>query len=165
MLELEISEETLLRDTRRALEMMARLAALGVEFSLDDFGTGYSSLEQLRKLPVQTLKIDRSFVMNMSGEAQDEQVVSSIVALGQGLGLRVVAEGVESEAHLSKLREFGCDVAQGFHVSRPIAAEELIEWLRARPAGPMRGPARAAAPAPSAAGSERRVGKFAGRTF
>ena len=98
--------------------------------AVDDFGTGYSSLSYLRRLPVHELKIDQSFVAGMLIDPQDEVIVRSTVDLGHNLGLLVVAEGVESVAILERLREIGCDVAQGFCISEPVLANELIEWLR-----------------------------------
>lgn len=130
-LELEITEETVMRDPKRALDVIARIGELGVEFSLDDFGVGYSSLAQLRRLPVRTLKIDRSFIMNMGEGEQDVNIVRSTVQLAHSLHLRVVAEGVESAADVVELASCGCDIAQGFHFSRPLPAEALTGWLRA----------------------------------
>jgi EAL domain-containing protein (putative c-di-GMP-specific phosphodiesterase class I) len=98
--------------------------------AVDDFGTGYSSLSYLRRLPVHELKIDQSFVAGMLTDRQDEVIVKSTVDLGHNLDLLVVAEGVESLAVLDRLREIHCDVAQGFVISEPIPADELIEWLR-----------------------------------
>jgi len=134
MLELEITEETLMRDPKRALDSLARISELGVEFTLDDFGTGYSSLAQLKRMPVRTLKIDRSFIMNMSDSPDDANIVRSTIQLGHSLDLRVVAEGVETPEHLQTLREFGCDVAQGYLLSRPIDPDALTAWLLARQA-------------------------------
>jgi len=130
-LELEITEDTLMRDPNRALQVIARISELGVEFSLDDFGTGYSSLAQLRRLPVRTLKIDRSFIMNMTNSEEDANIVRSTIQLGHSLNLSVVAEGVETPAELHELERYGCDIAQGFHLSRPIPPEQIPEWLAA----------------------------------
>jgi diguanylate cyclase (GGDEF)-like protein len=134
-LELEITEDTLMRDPERALQVIARISELGIGFSLDDFGTGYSSLAQLRRLPVNTLKIDRSFIMNMSDNEEDANIVRSTIELGHSLNLSVVAEGVEDPADLRKLEQYGCDVVQGFHLGRPIPPEQVPGWLsRHRPA-------------------------------
>jgi diguanylate cyclase len=130
-LELEITEETLMRDPKRALDVIARISELGVGFSLDDFGTGYSSLSQLRRLPVHTLKIDRSFIMNMTENEEDANIVRSTIQLGHSLNLSVIAEGVENPAHLQDLEQYGCDIAQGFHLSRPIPPEQIPAWLDA----------------------------------
>ncbi|MFI4978142.1 MAG: putative bifunctional diguanylate cyclase/phosphodiesterase [Solirubrobacterales bacterium] len=128
-LELEITEETLMRDPKRALDVIARISELGVGFSLDDFGTGYSSLAQLRRLPVHTLKIDRSFIMNMTESEEDANIVRSTIQLGHSLNLAVVAEGVENPAHLRTLEQYGCDIAQGFYLGRPIPPEQIPDWL------------------------------------
>jgi diguanylate cyclase len=128
-LELEITEDTLMRDPERALRVIARISELGVGFSLDDFGTGYSSLAQLRRMPVHTLKIDQSFIMNMTDSEEDANIVRSTIELGHSLNLAVVAEGVEDPAHLHQLERYGCDIAQGFHLSRPIPPEQIPGWL------------------------------------
>ncbi|HWX74834.1 MAG TPA: GGDEF domain-containing phosphodiesterase, partial [Solirubrobacteraceae bacterium] len=141
-LELEITEDTLMQDPNRALAVIARVSEMGVTFSLDDFGTGYSCLAQLKRLPVRSLKIDRSFVMNMTNSAEDASIVRSAIQLGHSLNLRVVAEGIESPEHLKQLEDFGCDVAQGFHLGRPVPPEDIPGWLhalRAHSPGPERG--------------------------
>jgi diguanylate cyclase (GGDEF)-like protein len=130
-LELEITEDTLMHDPNRALAVIARISEMGVSFSLDDFGTGYSCLAQLKRLPVRSLKIDRSFIMNMTDSAEDANIVRSAIELGHSLNLSVVAEGIESPEHLTRLEEFGCDVAQGFHLGRPVPADEIPGWLKA----------------------------------
>jgi diguanylate cyclase (GGDEF)-like protein len=129
-LELEITEDTLMQDPSRALAVIARISEMGVSFSLDDFGTGYSCLAQLKHLPVRSLKIDRSFIMNMSDSADDANIVRSAIELGHSLNLSVVAEGIESQDHLQRLEEFGCDVAQGFHLGRPVPPEDIPRALR-----------------------------------
>jgi EAL domain-containing protein (putative c-di-GMP-specific phosphodiesterase class I) len=98
--------------------------------SIDDFGTGYSSLDYLRKLPVQELKIDKSFVMKMDENESDEKIVLSIIDLAHNMGLKAVAEGVETEAVWERIRALGCDVGQGCYFARPLPAEALSEWLR-----------------------------------
>jgi diguanylate cyclase (GGDEF)-like protein len=129
-LELEITEDTLMQDPNRALAVIARISEIGVSFSLDDFGTGYSCLAQLKRLPVRSIKIDRSFIMNMTNSAQDASIVRSAIQLGHSLNLSVVAEGIESPEHLRQLEDFGCDVAQGFHLGRPVPPEELHGWMQ-----------------------------------
>jgi diguanylate cyclase (GGDEF)-like protein len=131
-LECEISEHTVMADQRRALDVLERLRALGVRLSLDDFGSGHSSLAYLKRLPLDEVKIDRSFVMGMSEDADDAAIVRSTIDLARHLGLAVVAEGVETEATLRDLTSLSCDVAQGYFVSRPLPADELGAWLRAR---------------------------------
>jgi diguanylate cyclase (GGDEF)-like protein len=136
-LELEITESTILADPFRVRQVLAGLNELGVRLAIDDFGTGYSSLAYLRRLPVQTIKIDRSFVMTMEENASDRTIVRSTIDLGRNLGLDVVAEGVESQAAWDSLREQGCSLAQGYFVSRPLPPAELAGLLaeRARIAG------------------------------
>ena len=132
-LELEVTESTLLTDPARAGLVLDRLSALGVTIAIDDFGTGYSSLNYLKRLPVDVLKIDRSFVQNLADSEHDAVIVRSTIDLGHNLGLRVVAEGVESQEIWDRLAALGCDTAQGFHISRPIDAAAVSEWLSSRP--------------------------------
>jgi EAL domain-containing protein (putative c-di-GMP-specific phosphodiesterase class I) len=131
-LQLEVTEGSLFADSTGAASTLRELDELGVALSLDDFGTGYSSLGHLRRLPVQELKIDRSFVQRMGDDARDRAIVRSVVDLAEGLGMRVVAEGVEDLATWQALRELGCDVAQGWYVCRPQPADVLTPWLHAR---------------------------------
>ena len=132
---LEITESSVMGDADRTVPTLERLVALGVTLSLDDFGTGYSSLSYLQRLPVRELKIDRSFILGLSQVPTDrgsELLVRSIIAMAQGLGLRVVAEGVESLEVLERLREMGCDIIQGYYVGRPTQGERISElpWLK-----------------------------------
>jgi diguanylate cyclase (GGDEF)-like protein len=131
MLTLEITESALLIDAPRSRATINDLNAIGVRLSIDDFGTGYSSLSYLRQLPVGELKIDQSFIANVLIDEQDEVIVRSTIELGHNLGLEVVAEGVENNEILEQLRRFGCDVAQGFCISRPLAANHFMSWLHA----------------------------------
>ena len=117
-------------DPQRALDVLAQLSELGITFALDDFGTGYSSLAYLKRLPIAELKIDKSFVLEMTTEADDAAIVRSTIELARALGLRVVAEGVETEEHWRRLAAWGCHVAQGYLLSRPVAPEALVAWLR-----------------------------------
>ena len=128
-LELEITENTILTDPQRARSVLARLSELGVSLAIDDFGAGYSSLGYLKRLPVDVLKIDRSFVMNMSSDENDAVIVRSTIDLGHNLGLRVVAEGVEDETAMRTLGELNCDTAQGYYLGRPVPAAGLLEIL------------------------------------
>ncbi len=128
-LQFEITESTLVSDPKRALGVISRLTNLGVQFSIDDFGTGYSSLSHLRRLPLRELKIDKSFVMNMTNDENDHVIVRSTIDLGRNLGLQVVAEGVESVEVWEKLSELGCDYAQGYYLSRPVPADGLAQWM------------------------------------
>jgi diguanylate cyclase (GGDEF)-like protein len=132
LLEVEITENTILTDPERARTVLERLRNLGVRLSIDDFGTGFSSLGQLKRLPVDVLKIDKSFVLNMAHDENDDVIVRSTVELGHNLGLRVVAEGVETQEVWNRLAELGCDTAQGFFISRPLPRLVLVEWLRKR---------------------------------
>ncbi len=131
LLHLEITESTIMADPRKAMEVLARLRAMRVEISIDDFGTGYSSMEYLKRLPMDSLKIDRSFVQDMAADRRDLAIVRSVIELGHNIGLRVIAEGVENLTTLTLLDELGCDEAQGRHVGLPLAPEVLGEWLAA----------------------------------
>jgi EAL domain-containing protein (putative c-di-GMP-specific phosphodiesterase class I) len=119
-------------DPRRATDVLERLRALGVRLSLDDFGTGHSSLSYLKRLPLDEVKIDRSFVIGMAEDSSDAAIVRSTIDLARHLGLAVVAEGVETAEVLDVLASLECDVAQGFLLSRPLPAGELGAWLAAR---------------------------------
>jgi diguanylate cyclase (GGDEF)-like protein len=135
-LECEISEHTVMADPTRAIEVMERLRALGVRLSLDDYGRGRASLAYLKSLPLDEVKIDRSFVLGMTEDSDDAAIVRSTIELARNLGLGVVAEGVETEAVLRDLTDLSCDVAQGFFLSRPLPAVELDAWMAARNAAP-----------------------------
>jgi diguanylate cyclase len=128
-LQLEITESRIVADLPRARAALEELRAMGVMIAIDDFGTGFSSLSQLQQLPVDEIKIDRSFVTRMETDRQDAVLVRSIVDLGRNLGLRVTAEGVETEHVKRVLAGYGCDYAQGFHVGRPLVAEECRRYL------------------------------------
>jgi diguanylate cyclase (GGDEF)-like protein len=128
-LECEISEHTVMSDPRRAGEVLARLRDLGVRLSLDDFGKGQSSLSYLKRLPLDEVKIDRSFVAGMADDDDDAAIVRSTIDLARHLGLEVVAEGVETAEVVDGLRDLHCDIAQGFHFSRPLPGDALRAWL------------------------------------
>jgi diguanylate cyclase len=128
-LTLEITESSILADPIRAAEIISRLRAMGVRLAIDDFGTGYSSFAQLRRLQVDEIKIDRTFVMDMSSDESDALIVRSIVDLGRNLNLGVVAEGVEDEGTWAALADMGCDFAQGYVLTEPLPAIELERWL------------------------------------
>jgi diguanylate cyclase (GGDEF)-like protein len=131
-LELEITENTIMGDPFRSMQVLRRLNEMGVKLSIDDFGTGYSSLAYLKRLPVDAVKIDKSFVLGMSADDNDGAIVRSTIDLARNLGLRVVAEGVETSEIWTELRDLGCDFAQGYLVSRPLPADELTAWLGQR---------------------------------
>lgn len=128
-LELEITESSIMSDPSRALRVLQQLHDLGAQLSIDDFGTGYSSLAYLKKLPVQTLKIDYSFIRNMLEDRQDELIVESTIHLAHSLSLKVVAEGVENAALIDRLSSMGCDEAQGYHIGRPMPLSQIDEWM------------------------------------
>lgn len=128
-LKLEITESAIMADPQRALQTLHQLSAQKLSLSIDDFGTGYSSLSYLKKLPVNELKIDKSFVMEMLVNENDRVIVHSTIELAHNLGYKVVAEGIEDEDTLLALRGLGCDLGQGYYMSRPITAEAFTEWL------------------------------------
>jgi diguanylate cyclase (GGDEF)-like protein len=128
VLTVEITETSIIQDPDLALEILNRLKTLGVDISIDDFGIGYSSLALLKKLPVNEMKIDRSFVMDMLGNEDDGIIVKSIIDLAHNLGLTVVAEGVETKKVAQRLRELGCDLLQGYYFSRPVPADQFEAW-------------------------------------
>ncbi len=128
----ELTESFLMSDPARSIGVLDDLAGVGVELSIDDFGTGYSSLSYLRRLPIREIKIDKSFVMRMDTDPSDAMIVRATVDLGRNLGLRVVAEGVESERTWEMLKTLGCDVAQGYWMSKAVPASEVTGWIRQR---------------------------------
>jgi EAL domain-containing protein (putative c-di-GMP-specific phosphodiesterase class I) len=125
---LEITESAIMDEPQRAEATLNALSAAGFKLSIDDFGTGYSSLAYLKRLPVDELKIDKSFVMAMEGDADDAKIVRSTIDLAHNLGLSVVAEGVENAAVLQQLRALDCDEAQGYHMSKPVPAAEFAAF-------------------------------------
>jgi diguanylate cyclase (GGDEF)-like protein len=131
-LRIELTESFLMADSGRSSTVLNALSDVGIGLSIDDFGTGYSSLSYLKRLPIEEIKIDRSFVMQMLVDANDYMIVRATVELGRNLGLRVVAEGVEDLEAFDRLAEFGCDEAQGFYISRPIPVVEFTRWLSVR---------------------------------
>lgn len=128
-IELELTERTVVADIEQTLDTMRQLKAMGFIFSIDDFGTGYSSLAYLKQMPVDIIKIDRSFVSGMSDNNADMQIVSSTIAMVQKLGMQVVAEGVETSAHMKLLNELHCEIGQGYFISRPIPESDLYSLL------------------------------------
>ncbi len=131
-LELEITEEMLLREQEKSIAKMNALRRYGVRFAIDDFGTGYSSLAYLRRLPAGTLKIDRTFVSDVHVNANDAAIVETIIAMGRHMGMQVLAEGVENAEQLAFLSERGCEVFQGYYFSRPLAEAAFVEYARER---------------------------------
>ncbi|UCH74112.1 MAG: EAL domain-containing protein [Rhodospirillales bacterium] len=146
-LTLEITEDAIMTDPERALGVIGKLRARGVRIAIDDFGTGHSSLAYLTTLPVDELKIDKSFVLNMGDRGTDALIVRSMIELAHDLDLSVVAEGIEDESVLDSLRELDCDVGQGYHIGRPMRREAFDRWMRAQFAADTEEATRAAAPA------------------
>ena len=129
MLTLEVTESAIMADPESALSALNTLKRMGIKLSIDDFGTGYSSMAQLKGMPVHELKIDKAFVLELAKSQDDKVMVNTMVSLAKNLSLETVAEGVEDEETLDYLREIGCTKAQGFHLSRPLPADQFDEWL------------------------------------
>jgi len=130
LLELEVTESSVMHNVERALEVLSALKRMGVRLAIDDFGTGYSSLAQLKRFPIDTLKVDRSFIRELPSDSEDKAIAEAIIAMGKTLNLTVVAEGVETREQQDFLRERACDQMQGFFFSRPVAADDFAELLR-----------------------------------
>ena len=127
-LTLEITESTLMADADETLKVLSPLKAMGVRVAIDDFGTGFSSLTYLKRLPIDELKIDKSFVIEMPSKPKDSLIVRSTIDLAHALGLKAVAEGVEEQQAWEMLLAHGCDLAQGYYFSRPVKADEIMPW-------------------------------------
>jgi EAL domain-containing protein (putative c-di-GMP-specific phosphodiesterase class I) len=134
-LEVEITETAIAIDMDSTLKTLSELRAMGVSIAIDDFGTGYSSLALLRRLPLNTLKIDKSFVQGLTTDENDAAIVRATIELGHNLGLKIVAEGVEDQATWNALAALGCDIAQGYLLSRPIPPADLTQWMHESPWG------------------------------
>ncbi len=132
---LEITENAIMEDPAHCLEILSRLSDMGISIAIDDFGTGYSSLAYLKKLPVNELKIDKSFVMNMIEGKDDAMIVRSVIELARNFGLKAVAEGVENQQAWEMLTELRCDDAQGYYMSPPLPVEKLNKWMVDSPWG------------------------------
>jgi EAL domain-containing protein (putative c-di-GMP-specific phosphodiesterase class I) len=128
-LEIEITEDFLMADRQRARQILGELRTLGIRVAVDDFGTGYSSLAYLRELPIDELKLDKSFVLNMEADARSAAIVRSTIGLAHSLGLRLVAEGVETAASAGELALAGCDLAQGYYFAKGLPAADLDSWI------------------------------------
>jgi EAL domain-containing protein (putative c-di-GMP-specific phosphodiesterase class I) len=128
-LKIEITESSIMADPAHALAVMSMIQSMGVRLSIDDFGTGYSSLTHLRQLPVDEIKIDKSFVSGMTKNDADAAIVRTVIDLAHNLGKQVCAEGVEDEATMTMLKEMKCDLAQGYFISKPMSAPDLTQWL------------------------------------
>ncbi|NCB53773.1 MAG: EAL domain-containing protein, partial [Epsilonproteobacteria bacterium] len=131
-LEVELTESVAAQNPEHAIATMNALVAQGIRLSIDDFGTGYSSLSYLKRFKVYKLKIDQSFIRDIHSDPEDKEIVKTIIALGKSLGLKVIAEGVETQEQLDFLKEHGCDEAQGYYFSKPLSVEDL-EALRLHP--------------------------------
>ncbi len=145
LLAIELTESTVMENADHVIDILHELKRLGVRISIDDFGTGYSSLSYLRRIPLDVLKIDRSFISDVDTDPDSSTLVNIIITLGHSLGHQVLAEGIESEDQRAYLSRQGCDLAQGFHLGRPIPATEFAAHLRARgdaAAAPAQGRAR-----------------------
>ena len=129
-LELEVTESTIMREPDKATEAMIEFRQLGIKLAIDDFGTGYSSLAYLKRLPLDRLKIDRSFVMDIGEQSGSEAICRTIINLAHSLDLETVAEGVEEQHHADFLLGEGCDIAQGYLYSKPLPADELVEYCK-----------------------------------
>lgn len=132
-LALEITESDLLTDAKQACETLSKLKQAGHKLAIDDFGTGYSSLAYLKNLPVDTLKIDKSFVLNLSTDFDDQRIVHTVLSLAANFDLMVIAEGVEGERTLNILQEWGCAMAQGYYISKPQPVKDIFLWLNSTP--------------------------------
>jgi EAL domain-containing protein (putative c-di-GMP-specific phosphodiesterase class I) len=128
----EITESAVMTDAEHALQVLQRLFALGVRIAIDDYGTGYASLSYLKRLPADELKIDRAFVQHLTTDQADRAIVRSTVNMAHSLGIRVVAERVEDRATWDALAALRCDIAQGYYLSRPVPAQDLVRWLGER---------------------------------
>ena len=125
---LEVTENALMLDPARAKETLQYLCDQGVRIAIDDFGTGYSSLGYLKALSAEELKIDKSFVQDILDDASDQTIVASTIDMAHNLGLKVVAEGIETADSMQYLKQIGCDIGQGYHIGRPMAADEVVAW-------------------------------------
>ncbi|MBW3551044.1 MAG: EAL domain-containing protein, partial [Proteobacteria bacterium] len=133
-LELELTESVIMTNAEHTGSVLQRFREIGVGLAIDDFGTGYSSLAYLKRLPITTLKIDKEFIDDLTHDADDEAITSTVITMAHSLGLNVIAEGVETAGQVEFLREHGCNEIQGFWLARPLDAQACLEFLRRWPA-------------------------------
>jgi EAL domain-containing protein (putative c-di-GMP-specific phosphodiesterase class I) len=131
-LELEITESMIMHNVDKAVQTLTKLKTLGIGLSIDDFGTGYSSLSNLKRFPIDTLKIDRSFIRDLPGDSEDKAITRAIIAMGKSLNMTLIAEGVETQEQAEFLRAHACDQFQGYYFSRPVDKDKFAELLRSR---------------------------------
>ena len=129
MLILEITESAMMKDPKKIIEVTQSLAESGYHFSMDDFGTGYSSLEYIKRLPISELKIDKAFVQNIDDDKTDEAIVRGATQLAHSMGLKVVAEGVETAQSVEILKAIGCNKLQGYYFTKPLPVDKFNDWL------------------------------------
>jgi EAL domain-containing protein (putative c-di-GMP-specific phosphodiesterase class I) len=130
LLELDITESMVMHNSALIISILAKIKSMGVRLAIDDFGTGYSSLAQIKNFPIDTLKVDRSFIRNIPKDTEYRAITEAIIAMGKTLGLNVVAEGVETVEQMNFLKEHSCDEMQGFYFSKPIMPEQFADLLR-----------------------------------
>ena len=135
LLELEITESAVMHDPEDVIHSLHELSRFGMRLAIDDFGTGYSSLAYLKRFPVDTLKIDRAFITDISSDNDDVAIVEAVLGLGKHFNMKIVAEGVEDEEQLNFLADQGCDLAQGYFISQPMNLQQYIAWLEKWPYG------------------------------
>ncbi len=132
LLELEVTENLLMHDVEKTMRVLTELRSMGIRIAIDNFGIGYSSLSMLKKFPIDTIKIDRSFIRDITGAAEDNDLTNAIIAMGRTLSLNVVAQGVETKAQAEYLRQNACKEFQGFYLNKPVPADQIAELLRSQ---------------------------------
>ena len=139
LLELELTESMVMQNAERATRLLAAIKQMGVRIAIDDFGVGYSSLAQIKRFPIDTLKVDRSFIRDLEKNAEDRAITEAIISMGKTLSLTVVAEGVETQEQQTFLTDHACDAMQGYYFSKPIDREQFANFLRRHAASPKPG--------------------------
>ncbi len=158
LLQLEVTESMVMRNVSRAVKVLDAIQRRGIRLAIDDFGTGYSSMSLMKQFPIDTIKIDRSFVRDLPDDSEDKAIAQAIISMGKALGMTVVAEGVETAEQQTFLRDHACDEMQGFLFSKPLPPQQMAELLRSAPlvVAPPLQPAASAAPEKSTPRSRRR---------